>query len=323
MYLAPTPSSPSRESQKSPSKQKPDRELLTAHELATRLSIFLWCSIPDDELLDLANTGRLLERNVLDKQLERMLADSRSQRLAEQFVHQWLDLELLDFLNFKQHLPGFDPQLKEAMQHEPIALFWEMLRNNESVLNFIHADYTMANERLARHYGIGGVHGNHFRRVPLRSEFRRGGLLTQAGLLSMNSDYPDSHPLKRGKWILISLLNDPPPPPPPAVPQIDLTNPEIAKMTLKERIEDHRNQPACYNCHMKIDPWESHLKTMMHLEDGEIKLVRSESMRQANWSIISGWTGWKASSDICLPIGRTSLSAPWCTNWQRSLSVVR
>lgn len=231
------------------------RPRLSSYELATRLSMFLWCSIPDKELLELAANDQLGDPQVLTKQVVRMLADPRSQRFTEHFVHQWLNMELLDFLDFKQHLPGFDPLLKEAMQHEPMALFNEMLRNNESVLNFIHNDYTMANERLARHYGIGNVFGNHFRRVALGGGFQRGGLLTQAGLLSMNSDFPDSHPLKRGKWLLVSLLNDPPPPPPPAVPQIDLANPEIAKMTLKERIEDHRNHPACMSCHAKIDPW--------------------------------------------------------------------
>lgn len=231
------------------------RPMLNAHELATRLAMFLWCSIPDETLLECANNGRLLESDVLQSQVQRMLDDPRASRLAEQFVHQWLDLELLDFLNFQQHVPHFEPALKEAMQREPIALFEEVLRKNESVLNFIHSDYTLANERLARHYGIDGVFGNEFQRVSLQGDLRRGGLLTQAGTLAMNSDYPDSHPLKRGKWILVSLLNDPPPPPPPAVPQIDLTNPEIAKMTLKERIEDHRNQPACYACHLKIDPW--------------------------------------------------------------------
>lgn len=228
---------------------------LSAHELATRMSIFLWCSIPDDQLLELANNERLLEPDVLLQQVDRMLSDPKSQRMVQQFVHQWLDMELLDFLNFQQHVPHFDPLLKEAMHHEPVALFEEMLRGNESVLNFIHCDYTMANERLAKHYGLEGIYGNQFRKVPLGDDVRRGGLLTQAGLLAMNSDYPDSHPLKRGKWILVSLLNDPPPPPPPAVPQIDLTNSEIAKMTLKERIEDHRKQPACYACHLKIDPW--------------------------------------------------------------------
>jgi hypothetical protein len=184
-----------------------------------------------------------------------MLADPRSERLSKHFVHQWLDMQLLDFLDIKQHVRGFDPLLKEAMRYEPIAMFHEVLRHDASVLDFIHADYTMANERLAMHYGLPGVHGNHFRRVKLDARQRRGGLLTQAGLLAMNSDGTDSHPLKRGIWLLESLLNDPPPPPPPAVPEIDFANPEIAKMTLKERIEDHRNHAACMSCHAKIDPW--------------------------------------------------------------------
>ena len=232
-----------------------NRARLSSHELATRLSMFLWCSIPDDELLQLAATDRLRDAEVLNAQVKRMLAGPRSQRFAEQFVQQWLNMELLEFINFREQVPGFDPLLKEAMQREPIALFEELLKANESVLNFVHADYAMVNERLAKHYGIPGVHGNHFRRVPLDGNFKRGGLLTQAGLLAMNSDYPDSHPIKRGKWLLVNLLNDPPPPPPPAVPQIDLANPEIAKMTLKERIEDHRNHAACMACHVKIDPW--------------------------------------------------------------------
>jgi hypothetical protein len=113
----------------------------------------------------------------------------------------------------------------------------------------------MANERLAVHYGIRDVYGNQFRRVSLEPHHRRGGLLTQAGLLAMNSDGRDSHPLKRGIWILERILNDPPPPPPAAVPKIDLADPEIAKMTLKQRIENHRNQAACISCHAKIDPW--------------------------------------------------------------------
>jgi hypothetical protein len=145
--------------------------------------------------------------------------------------------------------------LKEAMQEEPVAFFQEILQNNYSVLDFVHADYTVANEQLARHYGLSDVHGNHFRRVKLEPQHKRGGLLTQAGLLAMNSDGKDSHPLKRGIWLLESLLNDPPPPPPPAVPEIDLADPEIAKLTLKQRIENHRNHAACRSCHAKIDPW--------------------------------------------------------------------
>lgn len=232
-----------------------DGPLLDPHALANRLSLFLWCSIPDEELLSLADDGRLASEDTLASQVKRMLDDPRSERLAKHFVHQWLDMQLLEFLNFRQHIGSFDPLLKEAMQHEPVALFGQMLRENASVLDFIHSDYAMVNERLARHYGLSGVYGNHFRRVSLEDGFRRGGLLTQAGLLAMNSDYPDSHPLKRAIWLLECVLDDPPPPPPPAVPQIDLANPEIAKMTLKERIEDHRNHSACISCHIKIDPW--------------------------------------------------------------------
>jgi len=228
---------------------------LSNHALATRLALFLWCSLPDDELLALANSGKLADLEVLPSQVQRMLADRRSERFAEHFVHQWLNLRLLDFLNLTKNVGNFDPLLKEAMQQEPVELFNEMLKQNASVLDFIHCDYTMVNERLAQHYGLAGVAGNHFQRVALDGGFQRGGLLTQAGLLTMNSDWPDSHPLKRAIWLLESLLNDPPPPPPPAVPQIDLADPEIAKMTLKERIVDHRNHAACLSCHIKIDPW--------------------------------------------------------------------
>jgi mono/diheme cytochrome c family protein len=229
---------------------------LSADELATRLSMFLWCSLPDAELLQLADSGQLSNSKILAGQVKRMLADPRSQRFSKHFLRQWLNMELLDFLNIDRKVhPGFDPLLKEAMQQEPVAFFHEVLQNNHSVLDFVHADYTMANERLARHYGFNNVYGNHFRRVKLDPQHRRGGLLTQAGLLAMNSDGKDSHPLKRGIWLLESLLNDPPPPPPPAVPEIDLADPKIAKMTLKQRIEDHRNHAACMSCHAKIDPW--------------------------------------------------------------------
>ncbi|MDA1049032.1 MAG: DUF1592 domain-containing protein [Planctomycetota bacterium] len=236
--------------------EQPQAGSLSQNELATRLSMFLWCSTPDKELLDLAANARLSGRDVLIGQVKRMLADARSQRFSKHFVRQWLGMQLLDYLNVdRKTYPQFDPYLKEAMQQEPVAFFHEVLENNHSVLDFIHADYTMANERLASHYGRSDVDGNHFRRVEFDPHHRRGGLLTQAGLLAMNSDGQDSHPLKRGIWMLESLLNDPPPPPPPAVPKIDLADPEIAKLTLKQRIENHRNQAACMSCHAKIDPW--------------------------------------------------------------------
>ncbi len=229
---------------------------LSDFELAARLSMFLWCSTPDDELLNLASNQQLNNREILTAQVERMLADSRSRRFSEHFVRQWLGMQLLDYLHVdRKAYPHFDPSLKEAMQEEPVAFFHEILQTNQSVFDFIHSDYTIANERLAKHYGLTDVRGNHFRRVMLNSQHARGGLLTQAGLLAMNSDGKDSHPLKRGIWVLERLLNDPPPPPPPAVPKIDLADPEIAKLTLKQRIENHRNQPACRSCHAKIDPW--------------------------------------------------------------------
>lgn len=231
-------------------------DCLSLDELATRLSMFLWCSTPDAELLDLAANGQLSKGDILISQVKRMLADARSRRFSEQFVRQWLGMQLLDFLNVDRKVyPQFDSTLKQAMQEEPVAFFHEVLQNNHSVLDFLHADYAIVNERLAQHYEMDGVYGNHFRRVQLEPRHRRGGLLTQAGLLAMNSDGKDSHPLKRGIWMLKSLLNDPPPPPPPAVPAIDLADPEIARLTLKQRIENHRNHAACLSCHAKIDPW--------------------------------------------------------------------
>jgi hypothetical protein len=141
------------------------------------------------------------------------------------------------------------------MEREPIAFFQHVLNEDRSVMDFLHADYALVNQRLAEFYGMDWVFGNRFQKISLPPESRRGGLLTQAGLLAMNSDGKDSHPLKRGIWLLESILHDPPPPPPPAVPAIDLADPRILKMTLKERMTDHRSDPACFSCHSKIDPW--------------------------------------------------------------------
>ena len=219
-------------------------------ELASRLSIFLWSSIPDEQLLELAQQGKLKEPGVLEAQVKRMLADPRARRFSENFVQQWLGVDGLDSVT---HVT--DNSLKEAMRQEPIAFFQELLERNSSVMDFIHSDYAVVNERLAGHYRISGVHGPHFRRVPIDPQMNRGGVLTGAAVLTMNSDGKDSHPLKRGIWMLERILQDPPPPPPPNVPEVDLTDPEILKMTLKERIVDHRSKPACRSCHARIDPW--------------------------------------------------------------------
>jgi hypothetical protein len=226
------------------------RDKISDVELASRLSFFLWSSIPDDELLQLARRGGLTNPETLTAQVTRMLADPRSNRFSESFVQQWLGL---DGLNSVTHVT--DSSLLEAMKKEPIAFFEDMLDRNTSVMDFIHSDYVVVNERMARHYGIGGVYGPHFRQVPVKSQVNRGGILTAAASLAMNSDGKDSHPLKRGVWLLERVLHDPPPPPPPNVPEVDLTDPRILEMTLKERISDHRNKPACLSCHSRIDPW--------------------------------------------------------------------
>ena len=228
--------------------QSPTR--ISELELASRLSVFLWSSIPDDELLKLAEQGKLRETEVLADQVKRMLADPRSRRFSQNFVEQWLGL---DRLNSVTHVT--DSSLREAMHEETIAFFDEVLKHNHSIMDFIHSDYAMVNERLATHYGIPKVYGPHFRKVSINPQTNRGGLLTGAAIMTMNSDGKDSHPLKRGVWMLKRILDDPPPPPPPNVPEVDLTNPEILKMTLKERIADHRNKSACISCHSRIDPW--------------------------------------------------------------------
>ena len=219
-------------------------------ELASRLSFFLWSSIPDDELLGLAAQEQLKEPKVLAAQVKRMLADPRSRRFSENFVQQWLGL---DALNSVTHIT--DKALRRAVQEEPIAFFTEVLEHDRSVMDFVHSDYAVVNERLAAHYQIPGVYGPHFRKVPIAVAANRGGILAGAGVLAMNSDGKDSNPLKRGVWMLERFLHDPPPPPPADVPEVDLTDPEILKMTLKERIADHRNKPACASCHARIDPW--------------------------------------------------------------------
>lgn len=223
---------------------------ISDHELASRLSFFLWSSVPDEELLELARQGTLKDSAVLNAQVDRLLADPRAERFSQHFVEQWLGLDGLESVTHVK-----DASLREAMRLEPIAFFRAALGSNSSVMDFLHSDYVVVNERLAQHYGIPNVFGPHFRQVPSNVETHRGGILTAAGLLTMNSDGADSHPLKRGVWLLERILQDPPPPPPAAVPKVDLTDPRILEMTLKERIADHRNKAACVSCHSRIDPW--------------------------------------------------------------------
>jgi mono/diheme cytochrome c family protein len=225
-------------------------------ELASRLSFFLWSSIPDAPLLELALEGTLKNPEVLHSQIKRMLVDSRSQRFSQNFMEQWLGLEALETVIIDQtKFKGYDDLFKENILKEPLTFFEEVLKKNRSIMDFLHSDYLMINEALARHYGIPEVYGQEFRKVAVGPESNRGGLLTTAAVMTMNSTGVDSNPLKRGIWLLERILYDPPPPPPPNVPEVDLTDPRILSMTQKERMADHRNQAACRSCHAKIDPW--------------------------------------------------------------------
>lgn len=225
-------------------------------ELANRLSFFLWSSIPDTALLELAIAGKLRSPDVLDSQVERMLADPKSKRFTRHFVQQWLGLEAMDNLVIdRTKFEFYDEAFGENLRGEPLAFFDHVLRHNRSIMDFLDSNYLVINEPLAHHYGIPGVSGQEFRKVPISPGVKRGGLLTTAAVLTMNSTGVDSNPLKRGVWLLERILHDPPPPPPPNVPKVDLTDPRILKMTPKERMADHRNQAACRSCHAKIDPW--------------------------------------------------------------------
>jgi mono/diheme cytochrome c family protein len=225
-------------------------------ELASRLSFFLWSSIPDDTLLDLAVEGRLREPGVLAAQVGRLIADRRADALVSNFAGQWLQLRNLeakvtpDILAF----PDFDDNIRAAFRREPEMLFAHVMREDRSVLELLDADYPFVNERLARHYGIPGVYGARFRRVPVTDPARRG-LLGHGSLLSMTSVATRTSPVFRGKFVLSTFLNTPPPPPLPNVPSLDETaSAESAPRPVRGQLELHRRSPACASCHQVIDP---------------------------------------------------------------------
>jgi hypothetical protein len=224
-------------------------------ELASRLSFFLWSSIPDDELLTLAEQERLHEPPVMREQVERMLADARSSALVENFTGQWLQLRNLeqrvkpDLLLF----PDFDNNLRTAFRTETEMLFAHVLQTNASVLELLSADYTFVDERLARHYGIPGIYGTRFRRVE-HTDPNRHGLLGHGSLLSLTSAASRTSPIIRGKYVLATLLNDPPPLPPDVVPALEDSAPKDRPSTVREQLELHRADPVCTSCHRNIDP---------------------------------------------------------------------
>ena len=223
-------------------------------ELASRLSFFLWSSIPDDELLDLAIAGRLRRSGELDKQVRRMIADPRADSLIAAFTGQWLQLRNLDKVTPDLLMfPDFDDNVRQAFRRETELLFGSVLRENRSVLTLLDADYTFVNERLARHYGIPGVYGSRFRRVPVTDPNRRG-LLGHGSILSLTSVANRTSPVLRGKYIISNLLNTPPLPPPADVPELEESESKERPTTVREQLERHRANPVCGSCHRNIDP---------------------------------------------------------------------
>jgi mono/diheme cytochrome c family protein len=223
-------------------------------ELATRLSFFLWSSLPDDQLLSLGQKNQLHKPAVLKAQVTRMLADPRAKALTQNFAGQWLYLRRLEYQKpDRRAFPDFDQRLRTAMQTETEMFFDGVVRENRSALDFLDANYTYVNQRLAEHYGIPGVYGTTFRKVELDPALHRGGLLGQGSVLTVTSYNNRTSVVLRGKWILENLLAAAPPPPPPLVPSLDDAK-NGKTMTVREQMELHRKNPVCASCHTKMDP---------------------------------------------------------------------
>jgi uncharacterized protein DUF1592/uncharacterized protein DUF1588/uncharacterized protein DUF1585/uncharacterized protein DUF1595 len=223
-------------------------------DLASRLSFFLWSSIPDDELREAAVRGRLSDPPALQQQVTRMLRDPRAHALVDNFASRWLELSKLPGVVPDTELyPEFDENLRDAMEQETKLFVASQVRENRSVIDLVTADYSFLNERLATHYGIGNVYGSHFRRVTF-TDGVRGGLLGQSSVLTVTS-YPNRTSVTmRGRWLLANILGAPPPPPPPDIPALKEAGADDQPRSLRERMELHRKNPACAACHQRMDP---------------------------------------------------------------------
>ncbi len=223
------------------------------YDLASRLSYFLWSSMPDAELFRLAGENKLHKPEVIDAQVRRMLLDPKAVALVDNFAGQWLELRNLDsFKPDPDRFPNFDEDLRKAMRQETRLFFEAVIHEDRSILDFIDGKFTFLNERLAKHYGIPGVTGPEFRRVELTGD-ERSGILTQASILTVSSYPTRTSPVLRGKWILENFLNDPPPPPPPGTPNLN-ESAIGATSSLRQQLEQHRANPACATCHSRMDP---------------------------------------------------------------------
>jgi mono/diheme cytochrome c family protein len=223
-------------------------------DLASRLSFFLWSTIPDDELLNIALAGQLTNPVTLERQVRRMLAHPRAQAVVDNFAGQWLQLRNLRNKQPNSHeFPDFDDNLRRALETETRLFFASVMKEDRSVVDLMTADYTFVNERLARHYGIPQIYGSHFRRVTLRDDARRG-LLGKGAVLMVTSHAHRTSPVLRGKWVLENVLGAPPPPPPDVVPPFKEATEAGKPQSVRERMEQHRRNPACASCHRTIDP---------------------------------------------------------------------
>lgn len=238
---------------KDPNNPKAKR-LLSPYEMASRLSYFLWSSMPDAELFALAGQGKLQDPTVLAAQVKRMLKDPRARTLADNFAAQWLTLRKLnDVTPDPGRFPSFNDELRKSMRMETELFFEAVVREDRSVLDFLDGDFTYLNEALAKHYGIEGIQGKQFRRVSLTGD-ERGGVLTHASVLTVTSNPTRTSPVQRGKWVLEQILGTPPPPPPAAVPELPDEKQGELKGTLRQRMEQHRADPQCATCHARMDP---------------------------------------------------------------------
>lgn len=230
------------------------RRPLGGYELASRLSYFLWSSMPDDELFAEAESGSLLEPAVLKRQTARLLADNRSRSLVDDFAAQWLTLRSLEGVTpDRKKFPIWNANLRRDMQGETAAFFLNLIKEDASVLELLRAKYTFVNERLAKFYGLSGVRGEKFQKVSLEGT-PRSGVLTQAGILTLTSNPARTSPVKRGKWLLEQILGTPTPPPPPDVGSIQEDEKASQPKTIRLRLEQHRKNPSCAACHSRIDP---------------------------------------------------------------------
>ena len=226
---------------------------VTDYELASRLSYFLWSSMPDEELFRLAERGELRQPDMLKRQVVRLLSDSKSRALVDHFAGQWLNLQMLDELTPDPNVfPDFDVALRKDMQQESLLVFQAIMQDDRSVLDFLDADFTFMNQRLARHYGVNSVKGDEFQKVSLNAQ-QRAGILTHASILTLTSNPDRTSPVKRGKWILENILGESPPPPPPGVPELEETRKGNPNASMREQLELHRADPGCASCHRTMD----------------------------------------------------------------------